>query len=134
VSVVPTASARSAERCSRAVRHRIRERHAELDQVGAASARGAQELARAVEVGIAGHDERDEPGASLGAQTRERVGDPAHAVLPSPSRGADAEILGDGLHVLVAAAGEVHEHDARARQRRRERIAARSRASSRAPR
>ena len=71
----------------RTVGHRIGERHAELDQVGARRRQPAQDVHRGAEIGIAGGDEGDQPAAPLLAQRGEAPRDAllaerAHSVIP----------------------------------------------------
>ena len=99
----------------RSVGHRIGERHAELDQVGAGRRQALQDLVADLGIGIAGRDVDDEPGALVGLELLETLGDAAH-LRPSCPMPA----LGDGEHVLVAAAAEIHHQQIVLGQRRRE--------------
>ena len=56
----------------RAVGHRVGERHAEFDHVGAGRRQGLQHRERGLRVGIAGRDEGDEGGAAGGGAGRRR--------------------------------------------------------------
>ena len=100
----------------RAVGHRIGERHADLDEIGAGFRQPLDEARRGRAVGIAGGQKGDEPGAALLAQGGEAPRDTslrvAHSVTPSA--------LGDGEDVLVAAAAEIEHEQMVARQSRRD--------------
>ena len=99
------------------VGHRIRERHPELDQVGAGVDRGADQRRREVERRIARREIRNERGPPAGAACRqdlERCGSRGrHSQLVS-------QVRGDRPHVLVAAAGQVDQQDAVRVERRRQ--------------
>jgi hypothetical protein len=58
---------------------RVRERDADLDQVGSVLGEREDELAGRLEIGISARDERDEGALSCRAQRREGLGDAAHA-------------------------------------------------------
>jgi len=62
----------------RAVGHRIGERHAELDEVGAGIGQPLQDLVAGREVGIAGGDVGDQAGALVGREPGEALGDATH--------------------------------------------------------
>ena len=66
-----------------AVGHGIGERHAQLDDVGADAGKLLQDFERAFRIGIAGGDERDEPGAAQRAKLGEARSDAAHSLRPS---------------------------------------------------
>ena len=55
----------------RAVGHRIGERHADLDDVGAGRRQRLDDRQRGFRIGIAGHQEGDEPAAPFAGECRE---------------------------------------------------------------
>ena len=70
----------------RPVRHGVRERHAELDQIGSGVDGGAQELAGHLEARVARHDERREARPALRREPRERLADATHGCPSALSR------------------------------------------------
>ncbi len=66
----------------RAIGHRIGERHADLDQIGARCGEAAEQPGRGVGVGIARGQIGDEAGATLLPQRRKAPLDPAHDRTP----------------------------------------------------
>ena len=72
----------------RAVRHRIGERHAELDHVGAGLGQRLQDRERGLGVGIARHREGDQRGAAFALQVGEALVD-AGGHLRGPRLGID---------------------------------------------
>ena len=96
----------------RTVRHGIRERHAELDQIGVrrrrrrAGARGSSSR-----LGSPAMMNGTKPALPSAREPRERLADATHAVPVRALAETDAEVVGDRLHVLVAAAREIDQHD-----------------------
>ena len=118
----------------RAVGERIRERHADFEHVGAGAIERLQDLGRARQVGIAGGRVGDEARRASRRRSRAKVSAQtvarscSHPLAPSP------QALLHRVHVLVAAARQVHQHDRRRPELVREPHAhTRSRAPTRAP-
>ena len=82
----------------RTVRQRIRERHADLEHVGAGTIECARERRGARQRRVASCDIGHEPGAFVVAQARK-----------GSMRDDSSQRLHHTLHVLVAAARQVHE-------------------------
>ena len=99
----------------RAVRHRIGERHAELDHVGAGLGQRLQDFQRGLGVGIAGHREGDERGAAFAFQVREALVDAGghlreRALGSIERQGALAARLHLGHADVDGAEHDQHEH------------------------
>ncbi|MCY1449572.1 hypothetical protein D9M71_663190 [compost metagenome] len=62
-----------------AVGHRVGERHAQLDHVGASSRQAFEDLQRGIVARVAGGDEGDQCGAAFGLQFGEALFKTAHA-------------------------------------------------------
>ena len=109
----------------RAVRHRVGERHADLDQVGAGSRHAAQQRHRGGAVRVPGLEERDQRPAACVLQRGEARSNP-----PPPLAGGGRgrwlgsqlhpQMLGDGEDVLVASPAQIHQDDLVLAHRRRE--------------
>ena len=69
----------------RAVRHRVGERHADLDQVGARAGHAAQDGHGGGGIGVPCLEEGDQRATVLGAQLGETGGNAAHAIGPITS-------------------------------------------------
>ena len=67
---------------ARPVRHRVGERHADLDQVGARAGHAAQDGERGGAIGVVGLEERDQRAAPLGLERGKLRSDAAHNSTP----------------------------------------------------
>ena len=97
----------------RAVRSRVAERHADLDHIRAGVGCGLQQQQRGVEVGIARADVDRESGAlarCAPARKQQRCGSSLAPFAGSSQRIFLVEDLEHGLQILVAAAGQAHDH------------------------
>ena len=97
----------------RAVGQRIRERHADLEDVGAGAIERLQDLGRARQVGIAGGHVGDEPGCCSPARSRAKRSSIRDRRVSRASARPGRKLLLHRVHVLVAAARQVDEHDRR---------------------
>ncbi len=93
-----------------AVHHRVAVGQADLDDVAAGVDHRGEGGDPAVDVGEAGRQVADERRAALVAGALEGGG--SMVAWRACSRVAEAEPAQGGLHVLVTAAGEVHQHEA----------------------